>query len=574
MDTQSQKLSPKTPVDCAQCTLARLDAKSQDCNLGLVPSFDSVGKQRNTATALSSVIACPEVDSAKLTLDTTTTTTDTTIGSLQHCIAPRLNTHIISLGELSQATNPLNIGQREGNISEHTASGAGAVINSVNATASKQGLSRMVCLSKVKRWSQVGMIALGLGCMSLVAGCSDQEQAQTSYKPSLAEAVFEVDTIHPQFKNRERSFMLNGRVRAYTRADVRPQVDGIILQRLFTEGTHVDEGTPLYEIDPAPFQAALEHAQASYDRAVVQRKMAAKDFERFDQLYKRRSASEKERDDALLAYELAQADEKLYKAALDTAQISLNYTKVSAPISGIIGVSSVTRGALVNANQSAPLATIIDLDKVYVDLEQSALEWRKLQEGLLTGNIYLNDQAYDVSLYYQDAALYPHLGKLSLSEVIVDEVTGAVALRAEFDNPEHLLLPGMAVMCKLNGGVAQNIMTLPTQSVMRDPKGNAYVYTVQGDRAIQTPVKLGELYNDGWQILEGLDSTYEVIIAGVASLNHGSKIKVVSQDGVDLTVDVATSGQVKDTDAAVKAVNNPNVSSSGLGQSSANVPNM
>lgn len=424
--------------------------------------------------------------------------------------------------------------------------------------------------SKCGRWMKhLGLSFLVFSLGLAAAGC--EQQKQVAYTPSLAEAVYEVSTVHPQFKNRERSFMLSGRVRAYTRADVRPQVDGIILQRLFTEGTQVEEGTPLYEIDPAPFVAALEHAQASYDRAQVQRKMAAKDYERFAQLYRKRSASEKERDDALLAYELAQADEKLYKAALDTAQISLNYTKVRAPISGIIGVSRVTRGALVNANQSEPLATIIDLDKVYVDLEQSAAEWRKLREGLLTGSIYLTEQAYDVSLYFQDSSLYPHLGNLSLSEVIVDDVTGAVALRAVFDNPEHLLLPGMAVMCKLNGGVAQNIMTLPAQAVLRDPKGNAFVYTVQGERAVQTPVKLGELYNDGWQILDGLDSNFEVVISGAASLNHGAKVKVKIQDGVDISGGRPDAAQAN-PDAAVQAVTNPNVSASGLGSSSVNVP--
>lgn len=430
-----------------------------------------------------------------------------------------------------------------------------------------------------KLFQVLAICGFSLGSGLSLSGC-EQEPA-VSYTPSLAEAVYEVATIHPQFKNRERSFMLNGRVRAYTRADVRPQVDGIILQRLFTEGAQVEEGTPLYEIDPAPFVAAVEHAKASYERAVVQRKMAGKDYERFAQLYRKRSASEKERDDALLAYELAQADEKLYKSALDTAQISLNYTQVKAPISGIIGVSSVTRGALVNANQSEPLATIIDLDKVYVDLEQSASEWRKMREGQLTGNIYLTDQAYDVSLYFQDATLYPHLGNLSLSEVIVDEISGAVALRAVFDNPDHLLLPGMAVMCKLNGGVAQNIMTLPAQAVLRDPKGNAYVYTVQGGRAVQTPVKLGDLYNDGWQIIEGLDSNFEVVIGGAAGLAHGVKLKVVSQDGVEVssmdkdqeTVHPEASEQgTVDTEAAVQAVTNPNVSSSGLGNSAANAP--
>lgn len=421
-----------------------------------------------------------------------------------------------------------------------------------------------------------GFSALLMGAVIsavMLTGCMDEKEGTAAAQgntPSLAEVVYEVSTIHPEFKNRERSFTLSGRVSAFTRSDVRPQVDGIVLNRLFNEGTEVTEGDPLYQIDPAPFHAQVEHAQASYERAKVQRKMALKDYERFNSLYKRRSASEKERDDALLAYELAVADEKLYKAALDTALISLNYTTVRAPISGIIGTSKVTRGALVNANQSEPIATIIDLDKVYVDMEQSAKQWRNLRQGLLDGTIYLSDRAYDVSLYFEDGSLYTHLGVLSLTETIVDENSGALSLRAIFDNPEHLLLPGMAVVCKVNGGVSQNIMTLPAKAVMRDPKGNAYVFTVQGERVERTPVVLGELYNDGWRILEGLDSSYEVVISGTAPLNHGSKVKVISRDGVDLTLNNIS--QDRNPDAAVKAVSNPNTSASGLGQSSANAP--
>lgn len=423
--------------------------------------------------------------------------------------------------------------------------------------------------SKLSLVSRLVLIITSLGVMSLfTAGCDDRPK--TASTPSAADVFFEVSTIHPEFKNRERSFTLSGRVRAFTRADVRPQVDGIVLNRLFEEGSAVEQGTPLYEIDPAPFMASLEHAQASYERAVVQRKMALKDYERYNMLYRRRSASEKERDDALLAYELAQADEKLYKAALDKAKISLAYTTVRAPIAGIIGSSKITRGALVNANQNTPLATIIDLDKVYVDMEQSSLEWRRLRQGLIDGSIYLNDRAYDVSLYFEDGTLYSHLGNLSLSEVLVDEDSGALSLRAIFDNPDHLLLPGMAVVCKVNGGVSQNIMTLPAKAVMRDPKGNAYVYTVQEDRVLQTPVQLGELYNDGWQILDGLDSSYEVVISGAAALRQGSRIRVINQDGVNITLDGAKGN--KNKEAAVKAVSNPTTSASGLGQSSASAP--
>lgn len=412
-----------------------------------------------------------------------------------------------------------------------------------------------------------------IAVMTLLFVTACQKDTATVKTISAAEAVYEVSTIHPQFKNRERSYSLSGRVGAFTRADVRPQVDGIVLNRLYEEGAEVEEGTPLYTIDPAPFLAKLEHAKASYERAVVQRKMAYKDYERFAALYKRRSASEKERDDALLAYDLAKADEKLYLAAVEQAQIALNYTTVRAPIKGIIGTSKITRGALVNANQTTPLATIIDLDKVYVDMEQSSLEWRRLREGLLDGSIYLNDRAYDVSLYFEDGTLYSNLGVLSLTEVLVDEGSGSLSLRAIFDNPDHLLLPGMAVVCKVNGGVKQNIMTLPAKAVMRDPKGNAFVYTVQEDRVLSTPVRLGELFIDGWQILDGLDSSYEVVISGSASLRHGSKIKVVSRDGVNLNPNSAQMGeQEKNTDAAVQAVVNPTTTASGLEQSSANAP--
>ena len=193
-------------------------------------------------------------------------------------------------------------------------------------------------LNFAQKLSLLGKLMLALTTFATLSfvttGCN--EKPKTSSTPSLADVYYEVSTIHPVFASRERSFTLSGRVGAYTRADVRPQVDGIVLDRLFQEGAPVEVGDPLYTINPAPFQASLEHAQASYERAVVQRKMALKDYERFSLLYKRRSASEKERDDALLAYDLAVADEKLYKAALDKAKISLDYTTVRAPIAGII----------------------------------------------------------------------------------------------------------------------------------------------------------------------------------------------------------------------------------------------
>ena len=197
-------------------------------------------------------------------------------------------------------------------------------------------------------------------------------------------------------------------------------------------------------------------------------------------------------------------------------------------------------------------------------MEQSSLQWRKLREGLLDGSIYLSERAYDVSLYFEDGSLYSHLGVLSLSEVIVDEQSGSLAVRAIFDNPDHLLLPGMAVTCKVNGGVAQNIMTLPPQAVMRDPKGNAYVYTVQGEHAVQTPVTLGELYNDGWRVLNGLDSSFEVVVSGSGSLRHGSKVRVVNRDGVDITLDSSKPNN------GVSAPSLP--AASGLNQSAAVAP--
>ena len=153
----------------------------------------------------------------------------------------------------------------------------------------------------------------------------------------------------------------------------------------------------------------------------------------------------------------------------------------------------------------------------------------------------------------------------SLSEVLVDEESGSLSLRAIFDNPDHLLLPGMAVVCKVNGGVAQNIMTLPPQAVMRDPKGNAYVYTVQNGRAVQTPVTLGELYNDGWRVLDGLDSSYEVVVSGSGSLRHGSKVRVVNRDGVDITLDSKS-----EQSPALPASTLP--AASGLNQSAAVAP--
>lgn len=367
---------------------------------------------------------------------------------------------------------------------------------------------------------QAGAVALTLAALAL-AGCGDgaanaQGQGQGPASVGVIVAQAEPVTLTTE---------LQGRTSAVLVSEVRPQVGGIIKSRNFAEGGMVRAGQLLYQIDPATYQAAYDSARAGMAQAEAARDSARLKAERFGALAATGAVSKQDNDDAQSAFKQAQANVAFQKAAVDAARINLNFTRVTAPISGRIGKSSVTPGALVTASQTEPLATVQKLDAVYVDLSQSSTDLLKLRARLANGQL---DQAGTaaVRLILEDGSEYPLEGRLAFSDVTVDPGTGSIGLRAIFPNPQGALLPGMYVRARLVSGVADQAILAPQIAVSRDPKGAASVMVVGPDGKAQIrPVVADQTKGDKWVITAGLKPGDRVIVEGLQSVRPGAPVK-------------------------------------------------
>ncbi len=318
---------------------------------------------------------------------------------------------------------------------------------------------------------------------------------------------------------------LQGRTSAYLVSEVRPQVGGIVKARLFQEGGYVRAGQPLYQIDPATFQAAVNSAQAGLAQAQATYTAAKLKADRYKELVAVNAVSKQDNDDAQASAQQAAANVAAQKAAVDSARINLGWTRVVAPISGRIGKSSVTPGALVTASQTTALATIQNLDKIYVDLTQSSAELLQLQRDLAGGQIGRSGSA-QVTLKLEDGSTYPVAGRLEFADVTVDQTTGSFGLRATFDNPNGTLLPGMYVRATLGKGVASNGVLIPQAGVSRDPKGAATVTVVNAKGAAETrPITVGQTVGDKWLVTSGLKVGDQVIVEGLQKVRPGAPVK-------------------------------------------------
>ena len=320
---------------------------------------------------------------------------------------------------------------------------------------------------------------------------------------------------------------LPGRTTPYMIAEVRPQVSGIIKQRHFKEGSEVKPGQVLYQIDPAPYQAALDSAQADLARAEANAEAVRLRADRYAELVKIEAVSKQDNEEAAAAMKQAQADIGSAKAALQKAKIDFGYTRVTSPIAGRIGRSAVTAGALVTANQAEPLATVQKLDPIYVDLTQSSGELLRMRRDLESGKFSRDgNDAVPVQLVLEDGSLHGAGGKLAFSEVTVDQATGSVTLRAVFPNPRGELLPGMYVRARLSQGVQANAILVPHAAVSRDPKGNASVLVVNGESKVETrTVKAGRSHGDQWVVTEGLAAGDRVIVEGLQRVKPGTPVE-------------------------------------------------
>ena len=320
---------------------------------------------------------------------------------------------------------------------------------------------------------------------------------------------------------------LAGRIASFQVAEVRPQVGGILQQRLFTEGADVKAGQALYQIDPATYEAALDSAQAALMKAEANVTPARLKAERVRELLAIKAVSKQEYDDAQAAFKQAEADVAVNRAAVKTARINLEYTKVRSPISGRIGKSAFTPGALVTANQAQALTSVRQLDPVYVDITQSSQDLLRLRAQFTNGELRSAAEEAPVRLKLENGAMYPHEGRLQFTDVSVDESTGMVSLRALFPNPEHILLPGMYVRAVIAEGVDENALLVPQRALRRDPKGQASVLLVDGGGKVDVRlVDVGRTVGDSWQVLSGLKPGDRVIVEGGQNVRPGMSVKI------------------------------------------------
>lgn len=361
----------------------------------------------------------------------------------------------------------------------------------------------------------------------LITACSPKGDAPGAAPPPAPKV--RVQTIQPQ--NATISTELPGRTLAFQEAEVRPQVSGILKSRLFTEGMDIKAGTTLYQIDPATYQAALSSAQAALDKANANLVTAEARSKRFEALAEGNAVSQQERDDAKAALLQARADVAATKAALQNAQIQLNYTRVYAPISGRISRSSVTAGALVQANQAQALARIVQLDPLYVDLTQSTTELLKLRQQVASGQLKSTGQGkVAVKLMLEDGTEHPQEGSLQFSEATVDPTTGTVTLRAIVPNPKRALLPGMYVRARLATGVRESAILVPQKALARDNTGAAVVYLLGADNTVERrPVKTAQAVGDQWVISEGLKEGEVLIVEGLQKVKPGQPAEVIKE---------------------------------------------
>lgn len=319
---------------------------------------------------------------------------------------------------------------------------------------------------------------------------------------------------------------LSGRTAAFRVSEVRPQVNGIVRRRLFEEGSTVRAGQVLYEIEPGPFEAAHEQAQAALANSQAGIASLRGKAERFGELVKANAVSRQEHEEAQAALMQAQAGVKAAQAAVKAARINLEFTRIVAPIAGRIGRSSVTEGALVAPGQAAALATIQRIDPIYVDVVQSSLELTRLKRRFLSGD--MAPASTRVGLRLEDGLPYPHAGTLKFTEVGVDAATGSVTLRAEFPNPQGLLLPGMYVRAQVEAGVERQAVLAPQRGVARDEKGEPTALVVgAGDKVELRALEVRSTVGDQWIVTRGLRAGDRLVVDGLQRARPGEKVKPV-----------------------------------------------
>lgn len=353
-----------------------------------------------------------------------------------------------------------------------------------------------------------------------------QSQGQGGAAPGGAPPPPEVIVQTVQPGNIDLFQDLPGRTQAFKVAEIRPQVSGIIITRLFEEGSDIEEGQQLYQIDPAPYQAAYDSAAADLEKAEANIKSTQAKQARYAQLVKVGGVSKQEYDDIVATLAQSKADVSIAKAAVATAKINLDYTKVFSPISGRIGKSSVTEGALVTANQAAPLAVVQQLDKIYVDVTQSISDLRKMKKTFGESTAQLS-----ATLTIEgETDPYNEKGLLQFADVTVDQGTGTVQLRILFENPKIDLLPGMFVKARVTQGQADAAILAPQKAVTRNADGSTTVWIVDAEnKASVHPIAVSRVLGDQWLVSSGLEAGDRIVVEGLPKLGPGAVVNPVEQ---------------------------------------------
>ncbi|WJY14024.1 efflux RND transporter periplasmic adaptor subunit [Pectobacteriaceae bacterium CE90] len=375
-------------------------------------------------------------------------------------------------------------------------------------------------MNKNRRLTPLAAVLMLSGGLVLT-GCDNKGNQQGAHQ-SLPEVGIVTVAAQPLNITTE----LPGRTSAYRIAEVRPQVTGIILKRNFVEGSDVKAGSSLYQIDPATYQAQYNNAKALLSQAQANAAIAHLTVKRYKPLLGTNYISKQDYDQAVATARQDDASVEAAKASLDSAQINLAYTRVTAPISGRIGKSTVTEGALVSNGQSTALTTIQQLDPIYVDVTQSSNDFLRLKREMEDGTLEQSNGKANVRLLLENGTEYAQKGTLEFSDVTVDETTGSITLRAVFPNPQHNLLPGMFVRARLDSGINNNAILVPQQGVSRTPRGDATIMVVDKDNKVEVrSIVATQAIGDNWLVTSGVKSGDRVIVSGLQKIRPGIQVK-------------------------------------------------
>lgn len=390
---------------------------------------------------------------------------------------------------------------------------------------SQAGLLPQPRLPGALRRRAVPLLAAALAL--LAAGCNEAPSRATAAQQPATPPPVAVTVMTLRRAEVPVTTLLPGRTAALRVAEVRPQVGGVLQQRLFTEGEQVAAGQPLFQIAAAPFEAAVQRAEAALARAEAAERAATGIANRYRTLARAQAVSEQNLENAEATLRQTRADVASARAALETARIDLGYTEVKSPIAGRTGRANITVGALVTGSQAAPLVTVAQFDPIYVDLTQPSARLLQQRRDVESGALRRDsaDRAV-VRLLLEDGSEYPHAGEVQFSEVIVDQGTGSVTLRALFPNPDQMLLPGMFVRARVEEGITDQALLVPQRAVLRTPRGEPMAFVVNGENVVEQRVlRASRAVGNDWLVTGGLNPGDRVVLEGLQRIRAGARVQ-------------------------------------------------